>query len=134
MRVTYENSNTSVSVATDGKIIIGNGPSTTGTGYEAFATYGKNTWANGSKFIWDNGLAFGTSNVTFFPNNGEDDIPVFIIGPTAISGDMTNGASSPFNVKGLTVINANTTFKGGGNKIFRNGITGNATLTQDGSI
>ncbi|MCW5913589.1 MAG: hypothetical protein KIT66_03190 [Chitinophagaceae bacterium] len=134
MRVTYENINTSVSVATDGKIIIGNGPSTTGTGYEGFATYGKNTWANGSKFIWDNGLAFGTSDVTFFPNNGDDDIPVFIIGPTAISGDMTNGASSPFNVKGLTVINANTTFKGGGNKIFRNGITGNATLTQDGSI
>ncbi len=124
-----------IHVETDGKIII-NKPSsgTPGTDYENLATRSGNKWENKSKFIWNNGLAFGTSNVTFFPNNGDDDIPVFIIGPTAISGDMTNGASSPFNVKGLTVINANTTFKGGGNKIFRNGIAGNATLTQDGSI
>ncbi|HRP44662.1 MAG TPA: hypothetical protein PLU27_07845 [Ginsengibacter sp.] len=125
--VTYQNGNSSVSVATDGKVIIGNGPSTTGTGYEGFATYNKNTWANGSKFIWNNGLEFGTSGFTYFPNSASGTSPIFSVGATAIP---TITSAGKLTINGILDVRTNVNFGAAtGERNFRDGITGNSTLT-----
>ncbi|MCO5285561.1 MAG: hypothetical protein M9898_04035 [Chitinophagaceae bacterium] len=125
--VTYQNTNSSVSVASDGKVIIGNGPSTTGTGYEGFATYNKNTWANGSKFIWNNGLAFGTSGFTYFPNSALGTSPIFSVGPTVIP---TIASAGTLTINGILDVRTDINFNAAtGERNFRDGITGNSTLT-----
>lgn len=94
-----------------------------------FAREVKVNWQTGALFDWNTTNSFETSGETYFPNAGASDIAIFRISKTVIVG---GGSDTYFN--GLVQVNANSTFQQGGNKIFRNGICGNATLTQDGSI
>ncbi|MCO6497026.1 MAG: T9SS type A sorting domain-containing protein [Chitinophagaceae bacterium] len=121
-------------VETNGTVIVNEPISgTAGAGYDNLAISTYNRWENRAKFIWNNNLnfAFGTStnSITYFPTAGANTIPYFIISTPVNSG---SGGTTTFN--GLTIVNAASTFSGGGNKVFRNGISGNASLTQDGGI
>lgn len=119
------NASASVSVSTGGAIQIGNGAAT-GEGYEAFATSPNNNWEDGSKFIWNNGLAFGTSGFTYFPNAGTESIPMFSVGPTEIP-QITSAGSLLIN--GLFDVRTNITFTSStGDRNFRDGICGNSFL------
>lgn len=120
------NASASVSVSTGGAIQIGNGAAT-GEGYEAFATSPNNNWEDGSKFIWNNGLAFGTSGFTYFPNAGTESIPMFSVGPTAITDISYAGI---LLINGLFDVRTDVNFSAStGERTFRNGISGNSLLT-----
>lgn len=125
----------SVSVASPtviggGKIMVGNGGTLgSATGYEVFATNTANSWANGSIYEHNNlGNITTTASVNpnFFPNAGVGVIPIFKV--QAMTG--TFGSSTTVTVNGLMEIN--TAFEvatASGAKNFRNGFTGNGTVT-----
>ncbi|MBS1754043.1 MAG: hypothetical protein JST34_08355, partial [Bacteroidetes bacterium] len=111
-------------VDTLGIIQIGNGAAT-GTGYEDFGTNTDNVWKNNSKFLWNNGLAF-SGNATYFPNTATPTyVPVFsILSTTATTG------GTPLVINGIFDIRTNVNFSiATGARTFKNGITGNSTLT-----
>lgn len=115
-----------INIATDGKIIIGNGSASIGANFEEFAISTINRWNTGAIYEYNSSTTFAASGITFFPNAGIE-IPIFRV--TKVSG-MPGGASATV-INGILEVNTDFTFKGGSNKIFRNGIRGSATLTQN---
>lgn len=117
-----------INIASSGKITIGDGNSTVGTGYEGFATSPINKWNDGAIFEYNNDGVFKLSNLKFFQNAAENEIPIFRISKT--NGQFTVG--SDFHLNGLLELNTDVTFSGSAASYFKNGITGSSTLTQKG--
>ncbi len=120
-----------INIASGGKITIGDGSSSTGNGYEAFATSTINVWNDGSIYEYNVDRAFEAPGLTYFPNASATAVPVFRV--TTVSGTPGSGSSSDFHVNGLLEVNTDFTFSGTGDKYLRDGIKGNSTLTQTGS-
>ncbi len=56
-----------INIAPGGKITIGNGSSSTGNGYEAFATSATNVWNDGAIFEYNNNGIFQIAGINLFP-------------------------------------------------------------------
>lgn len=115
-----------INVQTEGAIVVGEGINSTGTGYENLAILQNFRWQDKARFVWNNGRAFATSGVTYFPTASENTIPHFIIGTPVTTGSSPN----PTQINGLFIVNAQTNLGGTGTKTFRNGIAGSDSLTQ----
>lgn len=120
-----------INISTGGKITIGDGISTIGNGYEAFATSPINKWNDGSVFEYNNNGVFAIAALTYFPNAAATEIPIFRI--TKVGGTIAAGSGNDFYLNGILEVLSDITFSGVGKKYFRNGIRGNATLTQTGT-
>ena len=114
-----------INITSGGKIIIGNGIASTGNGYEGFATSIVNTWNDGAVYEWNSNSTFAIADLTYFPNAGTS-IPKFRV--TKVGG--TINSSKDFFLNGILEVNTDMAFSGGGKKYFRNGIRGNAALSQ----
>jgi hypothetical protein len=114
-----------INVATGGKIEIGDGVINVGADYETFATSSSNIWNDGSVFEWNTPASLTFNNTTFFPNAGASVVPKFLV--TKVTGPLGGGSATTVN--GLFVSNFDLSFNGNGTKNFRNGISGNCTLT-----
>lgn len=90
-----------------------------------FASNDRVTFNTKSVFEWNVEKTFRTSGTVYFPNSANE-IPVF-----RVSKDPGNVGAGLLTINGILDVNVNFTFIGGSNKIFRNGITGNSTLTQN---
>lgn len=90
-----------------------------------FASNNNVTFNTQAVFEWNINKPFKTSGITYFPNSGIE-IPVF-----RVSKDPGSVGTGVLTINGVLDVNADFTFIGGSNKIFRNGIVGNRTLTQN---
>ncbi|MGN6603270.1 MAG: hypothetical protein ACTHK8_12520 [Ginsengibacter sp.] len=120
-----------INIASGGKIKIGDGTSSTGDGYEAFATSTTNVWNDGAIYEYDIDKAFAAPGLTYFPNADGNTIPIFRV--SAVSGTPGSGSSSDFHLNGILELNTDLTFSGTGDKYLRDGVKGNYKLTQTGS-
>lgn len=93
----------------------------------AFSSNARVLFKTGSVFEWNNTSQFG-ANITYFQSDAER--PVFRLSRNI--GLAVGGASS-LVVRGLFEANGNLTFAGAGAKIFRDGIIGTGTITQQSS-
>ncbi len=118
-----------INIQTGGKITIGDGASSLGSGYENFATSSINIWNDGAIYEYNSNTAFAANGLTYFPNAGYD-VPIFRV--TKVNG--TPGGSSPTLINGILEVNTSFAFTGGSSKTFRNGIRGSATLTQNNTV
>ena len=116
-----------INVATAGKIIIGNGGSTSGYSPLGY-TSGFVIWNDASILEWNTTDPFVTSGVTYFPDAALGVVPIFRL---SRSPSLQPGAGAATGWNGLFEVNAAVTLKLGGTKTFRNGIIGTADLTQD---
>lgn len=113
-----------------GKILVGNGVTATGKGYEAFATSNKNIWNDDSVFEWNDKSIFPVSKTILFAN-AESVVPIFRI--SNIGGAIAVGSSNEFLINGLLEVNTDVNFSGAGRKNVRSGIKGNGKVTQSGA-
>jgi len=120
-----------INIATRGKITIGNGTSSTGNGYENFATSLTNIWNDGAVYEYNNSGIFQIAGLTYFPNSPSTDVPIFRV--IKVNGTAAAGLDKDFHLNGIFEITSDVTFSGAGGKYFRNGIKGSATLTQTGN-
>jgi hypothetical protein len=120
-----------INISAGGKITIGDGISTIGSGYEAFATSPINKWNDGAVFEYNNNGVFPIAALTYFPNAGSSEVPIFRI--TKVGGTIAAGTGNDFYLNGILEVMSDITFSGAGKKYFRDGIRGNATLSQSGS-
>ncbi|MEO6905165.1 MAG: hypothetical protein ABI148_02290 [Ginsengibacter sp.] len=120
-----------INISAKGKITIGDGITTIGTGYEAFAISPNNKWNDGSVFEYNNNGVFSIAALTYFPNAAATEIPIFRI--TKVGGTIAAGTNNDFYLNGILEVMSDITFSGAGKKYFRNGIRGNAKLTQTGT-
>ncbi|HEY5371058.1 MAG TPA: hypothetical protein VIJ75_18905 [Hanamia sp.] len=120
-----------INIGTGGTIMLGNGSSSIGTGYEGFATSTDNTWNDGAVFEYNNNGVFAIADLIYFPNATASEIPRFRV--TKVVGTAANGSGKNFNLNGLFELNTNVSFSGAGGRYFRNGIRGSATLSQTGA-
>jgi hypothetical protein len=120
-----------IDISTNGKIEIGDGSSSTGNGYESFATSTKNVWNDGAVFEYNCDKTFAAPGLIYFPNVAKNVIPVFRV--STVSGTPGSGSTKDFYVYGILEVNCDFTFAGTGDKYFRNGIRGAATLTVTGT-
>ncbi len=91
-----------------------------------FALSTKVTFNTKAVFEWNIDKSFKTSGAIYFPGAGEE-IPVF-----RVSKDPGSvGGGTLLTIYGILDVNTDFTFIGGSNKVFRNGIIGNSTLTQN---
>lgn len=126
----HQSTSASINITTGGKIILGNGSSSIGAGYEGFATSTDNTWNDGAVFEYNNSGVFAIADLIYFPNATASQIPVFRV--TKVVGTAANGAGKDFIVNGLFELETDVSFSGAGGRYFRNGIRGTATLSQTG--
>ncbi|MEO6721820.1 MAG: T9SS type A sorting domain-containing protein [Ferruginibacter sp.] len=119
-----------INIATGGKITIGDGSASLGTGYETFATSSSNTWNNGAIYEYNSNTTFATSGLIYFPNAAAGVIPIFRV--TKVAG--LPGTAGPTVINGMLEVNYSFTFAGSGLKTFRDGIIGTATLTLDATL
>ncbi|MDE3185839.1 MAG: hypothetical protein KGM16_20695 [Bacteroidota bacterium] len=117
-----------INIASSGKIAIGDGTSSTGNSYEAFATSSTNVWNDGAVFEYNNNGVFQIAALTYFPNASSTITPVFSV--IKVNGNAAAGSGKDFYLNGLLKISTDVAFSGAGKKYFRNGIKGTATLTQ----
>lgn len=93
---------------------------------DAFASSANVTFKTGSVFEWNNTNAFATSGIIYFPN-ASNEIPIFSVGPTAIPNITSAGI---LTINGVFDIRTDINFSAAtGARTFRDGITGNSTLT-----
>ena len=118
----------SINISSGGKITIGDGSSSTGNSYEAFATSTVNVWNDRAIFEYNNNAVFQIAGLTYFPNASSTITPVFNV--IKINGTAAAGTGKDFYLNGLLKIAVDVTFSGAGKKYFRNGIKGTATITQ----
>lgn len=97
-------------------------------GNSLFARNTSIVFEHGATLDWNDNLAFGTSNATYFPNTPANVIPIF-----KISQNMSIGSNNPTIINGRFIANANVSWTNGGSKTFRNGIGGTGTITQTGT-
>lgn len=117
-----------VQIETAGVIRLGTGGALAGGGQNGFlVTTGSYIWGDAAIFDWNiTGIPGGTG-VTYFPD-ATTTVPILRF--SAIPGGNIGGGTA-LTVNGVLEANANVSFNGASNKIFRNGIrgTGNVTLT-----
>jgi hypothetical protein len=93
------------------------------------ASEGKYIYESGGVFYWNINTPFEAAGQTFFPMaTAQTVIPVFKIGKniaTALGGNATT------QVNGLLEVNGNISWAGNSQKIFRNGVSGTGTITQN---
>ena len=90
-----------------------------------FALSTKVTFNTKAVFEWNIDKPFKTSGAIYFPGAAEE-IPVF-----RVSKDPGSvGGGTLLTIYGILDVNTDFTFIGGSNKVFRNGIIGNSTLTH----
>lgn len=122
------NTGATVQIETAGVIRLGTGGSLAGGGQNGFlVTTGSYIWGDAAIFDWNiTGIPGGTG-VTYFPD-ATTTVPILRF--SAIPGGNIGGGTA-LTVNGVLEANANVSFNGASNKIFRNGIrgTGNVTLT-----
>jgi hypothetical protein len=113
-----------------GKITIGDGATVVAQGFDQFSTDFSSTmtWFDGAVFEWNSVTPFNTSGTDFFP--GVFASPVFRL--TKIAADPLGGNDNT-TINGLLEANTSVTWAGQGIKIFRDGIKGNAIVTQQGN-
>lgn len=91
----------------------------------AWSSNSRVVFKTGGVFNWNTTLAFGTSGITFFPDNSEN--PIF-----RISSSMgTIGGTSNTIINGLLEMTGSVTWGSSGTKTFRDGIIGTGSLMQD---
>jgi len=117
-----------INITIKGKITIGNGTSSTGNGYENFATSLNNVWNDGAICEYNNNGIFQIAGLTYFPNSPSADVPIFRV--IKVNGTAAAGLGNDFRLKGIFELTTDVTFSGAGSKYFRNGIKGTGTLTQ----
>jgi hypothetical protein len=125
----FQSTGAVVNINTGGKITVGDGSASVGSGYENFATSITNVWNNGAIYEYNSNTTFASSGLTYFPNAGSN-VPLFRV--TKVNG--TPGGSSPIIINGILEVNSSFAFTGSSPKTFRNGIRGNAALTQNSSL
>jgi hypothetical protein len=117
-----------VLIQTNGIIRLGTGGSIGGSGQNGFlVTATTYIWENGAIFDWNTTAVPATTGATFFPD-AMVATPIF-----RVSAPLTNlGGGSALTVNGVLEANANISFTGNSDKIFRNGIigTGNVSITN----
>ncbi|MEO8721500.1 MAG: hypothetical protein ABI372_10380 [Ginsengibacter sp.] len=126
-----QSANANIHVATNGKILLGDAIVAIGNGYEKFATSLSNKWDNGSVFEYNNKAPFETPGLTYFPNAASNTVPIFRV--STVSGTPGVGSGLDLNINGILEVKTDLTFSGTGDKYFRNGIRGTATLSQTGT-
>ncbi|RTL13735.1 MAG: T9SS type A sorting domain-containing protein [Flavobacteriaceae bacterium] len=91
----------------------------------------KVAWETGSIYYWVANATFGTSNITYFPDNGT--IPIFRIKNT---GANTIGSANPLIINGKLEVetSGSTNFGGTGLKTIKYGIIGAGDFNQIGGI
>lgn len=120
------NPGATVSIETNGIIRLGTGGSIGGGGHNAFLTTATSyLWNNGAIFDWNTTSAPGATGVTFFPD-AMAATPILRISATLIN----LGGGTALTVNGVLEANANISFTGNSDKIFRNGITGTGNVTM----
>ncbi len=72
-----QSANANINIATNGKIEIGDGSSSTGDGYEAFATSANNIWNDGAVFEYNNNGVFQIAGSNLFSKFIKSEIPIF---------------------------------------------------------
>ncbi len=93
---------------------------------EDFASSSNVTFNTKAVFEWNINKSFKTSGAVYFPNSGTE-VPVF-----RVSKDPGSvGSGTVLTINGILDVNVDFIFIGGSNKIFRNGIVGRNTLTQN---
>lgn len=123
--------NSNTNIATGGMITIGDGISSMGKGYEAFATSSFNKWNDGAVFEFNDNNVFAIAGLTYFPNAAINEIPVFRI--SKVNGGIAAGTGNDFYLNGIIEVLSDVTFSGVGKKYFRNGIRGIANISQTGT-
>ncbi len=118
-----------INISSGGKIKIGDGSSSTGNGYEAFATSTTNVWNDGAIYEYDINRAFVAPGLTYFPNADETTIPIFRV--SAVSGTPGSGSSSDFHLNGILELNTDLIFKELETNIFERRNKGNYTVNTD---
>ncbi len=118
----------SINIETSGKIaILGNG-TTVSTNMHIFATNASNVWNDGAIFEWNcSGATPIITNLTYFPNaTASTSPPIFRI--ISVTNPVNGG--NPFVLNGMLDLLTNVSFGSGGDKTFRDGISGtSATVT-----
>lgn len=123
--------NSNINITKGGMITIGNGISSMGKGYEAFATSLVNKWNDGAIFQFDDNNVFAIAKLIYFPNAAEDEVPVFRV--SKVNGTIAAGTGNDFYLNGIIEVLSDVTFSGVGKKYFRNGIRGIANISQTGT-
>jgi len=126
-----QSSNADINIASGGKITIGDGTSSTGNGYEAFATSTTNVWNDGAIFEYNIDKPFQAPGLVYFPNAISSVIPIFRV--IKVSGTPGIGSTKNLYVNGILEVNTNLTFSGTGDKYLRNGVRGTSILTVTGT-
>lgn len=92
-----------------------------------FARQAAVTWQNNSLFNWAATLGFEASGETYFPGTPANVIPIFRLSsnPASLGGAGTTTINGVFDCIG------NITFQSATAIVFRNGITGTGTMTQN---
>lgn len=118
-----------INVNTGGTILIGNGKNTTGTGYENLAIQNNFRWQDKARFVWNNGRAFPTSGITYFPLPLKK-VPIFSVGPTQLEPITSAGI---LTINGILDVRTDLYFTAStATRVFRDGITGNSILSIPG--
>jgi hypothetical protein len=117
------NSGASVTIASNAEV---RATDNTGGGSDDFARNIAVSWQNNSLFNWDISLAFQASGETYFQGTAATVIPVFRSKATGTLGGL---GITTFN--GTFECNVNVTFQSATAIIFRNGITGTGSITQN---
>ncbi|WP_432672703.1 T9SS sorting signal type C domain-containing protein [Flavobacterium sp. SM2513] len=121
---------TSSSMNVAGKITIGDGVATNGSGYDTFATASSSQiiWNNAAIYEWNSNGAFTASGLVFFPGVVASTVPIFRI--TKIPATSVGGGSDTV-INGLLQLNGvNLNWQGNSSKIFRNGIVALGTASM----
>jgi hypothetical protein len=126
-----QSSGANINIAKGGMIIIGNGISSMGKGYETFATFPDNIWSDGAVLEFNDNNVFAIAKLTYFPNVTENEIPVFRV--SKVNGTIAAGSGNDFYLNGIMEVMSDVTFSGVGKKYFRNGIRGTANISQTGT-
>lgn len=120
-------SGSTLRVKTGGTLEVNNN----GTSASHYGTSSQIIYENGAVFYWNvsAGAQFQTSNVTYFPNSTENEIPVFRVNTPDIY--VGAGTDNPTTINGVFQVDANTVYwQYDGTKTFRNGIRGSGNVTQ----
>jgi len=129
-----QNANAAINIANGGKIVILGDGTSLASNAERFGTETRNVWNHHAILEWNcptNTMGWGGN--TFFPNANSTTIPYLLI--SAHDAGTPGGAGTNQTiVNGLLIINTNLTVGGTANKTFRDGISGNATLTLPTTI
>lgn len=111
------------SMMVGGKVIIGNGTQTNGSGFQMFAAEPQTQviWKNGAVFEWNSTGLFSANDQIFFPDVSSSTIPVFRV--STLPNSPLGGADDVIFNGLFQITGINVRWQGNGKRTFRNGIT-----------